>query len=60
MAGITLTGDGMSIPIPGTGATLTYDTARRMLTITGLTFEDLIVTNQNHIDETQAVRVEFR
>lgn len=60
MAGITITGDGMSIPIPGTTATLTYDASRRHLSITGLTWNDRVVTNQNSIDESQAVRVEFR
>ncbi len=59
MAGITITGDGMSIPIPGTSATLAYDKSRRTLTITGLSWDDRVVTSQNSIDQSQAVRVEF-
>lgn len=61
MAGITINGgSGMEIPIPGTTATFSYDVQKRVLAITGLSFEDRVITNQNHIDDTQAVRVEFR
>lgn len=61
MAGITITPDGVSFPVPGTDAVVTYNTATRVLYVNGLKAEDRVV--QRTLSDRgcceQAVFVEF-
>lgn len=63
--GISITPKGLKVPVPGTKAVIEYDAKTRILSITGLSGQDRIVTSQVMLDSKpeehyQAVSIEFK